>query len=480
MNKNLLYSLMALSFVLVSCENTNTSISDSSTNNDTSSSDDISSSEEGDYNFEEISDVSTLFETYQSSENYNFMSNYSYHVISEREYLGSWEVKYIYDGIDLQLTYKNDDGSISTDYYIYDEATDQMIYYLDNGDNTYQYLDQENEAYFNFASYIDYFELAGIDWEEDMVFDLSNHVCKPKNHLATDKIGRIIFGDNANEYWHEVKIYWEDGYISQIDAISINQESTFYFKVSLSEHGYTEGSVIKPSNVVEYVDPHTPFLKGQESYTGIALTQNQIDALSIFSSEFNMNYTSTIVYTPVVNSELRPDANSEFYLKAFNGNYEYSYTDPSYPTLTNYSYLLTASENSYPICFIDPDYDGQYTMLTNGTDDYESYVSQFYLDRVLFYGLDASDFIYDEEKGYITAKDEETEDRLCKQLFYYEEGYGGLRIYLKDNEDGSKQLDKIVTSLCLPSSDSVYSFVKTYTFTDINSTEIIYPDGVGF
>lgn len=485
MKKKLIYCLMAFSCVITGCDTPEASSSSSDVTSpdsssqpifDDSSSTDSSSDDKVDYNFVEIDDVTKLFDTYETDADYDYMAKYKCDVIQDRQYLGGWETTYMYDGINLLLSYESNTG-IATDYYIYDEKTNQMIYYLDNGNNTYQYLDEENEYYFDYVSYIDYFELAGIEWEDDMIFDLTNKVCTPKDTLAKDKVGRLIFGDNINEYWHDVKIYWTDGYINKVEAISIYQDATYYYNVSLSEHGYTSGSVKVPENVVEFVDPNKPFLKGQETYTGEALSQAQIDALSLFTDEHSMNYTVDVTWAAIYNSEVT-NSTQEFHLKADKGNYEYTYDDAQYG-ITNYIYLLSGSASSYPICFIDPEYDGTYTTVTNGMDEYSAYVGQIYLDRVLLFGLNPEDFIYDETKGYITAKDEATEELYCGKLFFYTEGYGGLRIYLKENDDGSLVLDKIVTSMfTTDESGYIYSFLKTYTFSNINSTTITYPEGV--
>ena len=192
-----------------------------------------------------------------------------------------------------------------------------------------------------------------------------------------------------------------------------------------------------------------------------------------------MNYTVDITWTAIYNSEVSTSS-QDFHLKAVNGNYEYSYEDPNAYGLTNYTYLVSGSASSYPICFVDPDYDGVYTTVTNGMNEYEAYVGNIYLDRVLLFNINPEDFIYDESKGYITAKDQKTEELYCGNLFYYTEGYGGLRIYLKEADNGSLVLDKIVTSMySTDDAGNIYSFLKTYNFSNINSTTITYPDGVG-
>ncbi|MCI5745702.1 MAG: hypothetical protein MR270_05410, partial [Erysipelotrichaceae bacterium] len=263
-----------------------------------------------------------------------------------------------------------------------------------------------------------------------------------------------------------------------INAISIYQEVTYYYTITLSNHGYATGSVIVPDNAEEYINPNQPYYKGRETYTGNALTTKQADALTMFSSEETMNYTIDSVWTIVYNGEIKEDSHIDFKLLAENGNYEYSYADSSYPTLMHYFYLVSTG-STYPLCYLDEDFDGNFTVTSYGMDDYESYVSQIYLDRILLFAINPDDFIYDENKGYITAKDAQTEQKYCDQLFYFADTYGGLRIYLKETDDGSLVFDKIETSVYIVQSDnSVYSFVKTYTFTNVNETKISYPDGI--
>lgn len=479
MNRKWIYSLLMVSVIVASCDHHSSSSSssvDSSSSIGISDASDSSTSNET-RNYQRIQNVSALFETYEKADEYNYIALYQCDTIANREYQGGWETSYMFDGINMLLTYTAG-GANYTDYFIYDQEKDQMIYYLDAGNGKYQYLDMDNEYYFNYVAYIDYFELAGIEWEEDMQFDLENKVCIPIDDVAKDRVGRMIFGDNPNEYWHKVEVYWEDGYISRIEAISIYQEVTYYYTVTLSDHGYTEGSVKVPENAEEFTNPYQPYLKGKEEYTGDALSSEQANALNLFTMEQDMNYTVDIRWTFVYEGIVQEDSYLDFHLEAEDGNYMYSYADGESSLLTHYFYLLSNPSN-YPVCFADEDFDGTFSAITYGMDEYEAYVGQIYLDRVLLYGFDSSDFIYDETKGYITAKDEATEEKYCTSLFYYQDTYGGLRIYLKEDESGNLVLDKIVTSFYTATeSGSYYSFVKTYTFSSLHTTSIDYPDGV--
>ena len=494
MNKKLIYSLLSLSMLLVGCETHTSSTPTDSTTNDSSSvestpvesssnsltSSSSSSSSVNDGSFVKVDDASKLFLTYSSSDEYDYILNYRCDIISHRAYQGYWETEYMYDGNDLLLSYV-DRGVNYTDYFIYSEEAQQWLYYLDSGTGLYQYLDESaGEMYYLYVSLIDYFELAGIEWEEDMVFDLTNKVCKPVNDLAKDRVGKMIFGDNANEYWHSVEISWDNGFITKVNAISIIQEATYYYTIDISEHGFISGSVKVPENVEKWRDPNQPYLKGREEYTGGALTDAQAAALTMFTNEKDMNYTADVRWTLVNNGIVYDDTYVDFHIEAENGNYFYSYEDSSYAGVLTHKFYLLTSGNSYPVCFHDEDFDGVYSVSSYGMDDYNSYVGQIYLDRVLLYGLDPKDFIYDESKGYITAKNEALEAKYCGGLFFYENMYGGLRIYLEENDDGSLSIDKIVTSMFAMQSDGSYiSLLKTYDFSNISSTTITYPDGVG-
>lgn len=488
MNKKLLCSLLTATMVLAGCSNTNDSstggidstvpsttpsIEDSSTSKDSSTPSDTTSSSSDVENvgeFVEIDDVSELFETYDSAEDYDFIANYSCQVVQDRAYAGGWETEYMFDGTNMSLSY-TEQGTTYTDYYI------DYVYYMDNGSGSYKSLHEDNEYYFGMVSIIDYFELAGIEWEDDMVFDLENHVAIPTDKVAKDKVGRTIFGSNANEYWHEVEIYWEDGFISKVEAVSIYQEAIYYYTVELSEHGFIAGSIKAPV-ADEFTNPNQPHLKGQEEYTGVAITDEQFAAMNIFTDEFNMNYTVDISWEYVIDGELT-GYTTDYKLLAADGNYEYSYADATYPQLIHYFYMLNENSTNYPLIFMDEDFDDNYDFVTYGMTDYEAYYSLIYLDVVKFYGFEQEDFIYDETKGYITAKNEELEQAYCNAVFSFTDSYAGFRVYLKDANDGSKVLDKIVTSVYITDENgSAYSFVKTYTFTQVNSTTITYPDGV--
>ncbi len=494
MNKKLIYSLMAFSIIMTGCDKPNnpstspfTSEENSSLEGNSNSTSPSLSLEDNsssgiEANYVSIDDVSTLFATYKSSDDYDFAIDYKCDTVANRVYQGGWETGYMFDGSNLLISYSDDTGANYNDYFIYDEASDQMIYYLDSGNNSYKYLDLDNEFYFNYVSLIDYFELQAIEWEEDMKFDLNNHICVPKDDLAKDKIGRQIFGDNPNEYWHKVEVSWDDGFISKIEAVSIYQEVTYYYTVTLSDHGFTQGSVKIPENVEKFTNPYQPYLKDKEEYTGGALTDKQVaafESLSQFTKEHDMNYTADVRWNVVTSNGVSDTNYLDFKILAENGNYEYSYLDPESSLITHYFYLLSGSSSNYPVCFMDEDFDGKFTTLTYGMNEYDSYVSQIYLDRVLLYGLNPEDFIYDAEKGYITAKDAATEEKYCSSLFFYQNYYGGLRIYLKDDDNGGLVLDKIVTSIFIAADDGSYlSFVKTYTFTNLTTTSITYPDGV--
>ena len=134
MNKKLLCSLLSAAMILTGCNNTNDSSSGisgdpSSTPSDTTlpsessnpsnsstgseSTSDSSSTSEKVENYVEISDVSQLFETYATAEEYDFIANYDCQVVQDRVYQGGWQTEYMFDGTNLLLTYE-ESGAKST------------------------------------------------------------------------------------------------------------------------------------------------------------------------------------------------------------------------------------------------------------------------------------------------------------------------------------------------------------------------------
>ena len=205
----------------------------------------------------------------------------------------------------------------------------------------------------------------------------------------------------------------------------------------------------------------------------------QYAALNLFNSEFEMNYTVSVEWEYVQDGQLTGYVTTTNNVLVSDGVYEYSYADSTYPSLIYYYYMIYENTTNYPLIYMDEDLNGEWEFVTYGMTDYEGYYSSIYLDSVQLYGLTQEDFIYDETKGYITAKNESLEDKYCSSIFSFADSYGGLRIYLKDDGNGNQVLDKIVTSLFIADdSGSYYSFLKTYTFTEINSTTITIPEGI--
>lgn len=487
-NTLLITSLLSV-FAISGCNNNNSSPSveenSSSQTSDSSQTGDSSSSSSKE-NYVHIDDVSKLFETYETDSDYNYVVDFKYDVVQSREYIGGDEKEYMYAGHNLQIDFAYD-NSHYVDYLVYDEDKESWVYYLDDGSQKdYQYLDEDNKYFFQFYSTVDRFELASsnengdvlIDWENNFVYDLENKKCKPVDSETLTYVCKQIFGDNANEYWEKLEISWSDNYISHVDAISILNEQVYYFDISLVDHGYATVDVSN-INSQPYINPNQPYFKDRETYTGGKLSDAQAAVFTnLFATSNEMNYTSSVKWTLVQNGKIYEENNLTNTLKAVNGNYEYSYENGN-TGLTNHDYIV---ENESSLgganYYLDDGTQSNYTLYGYGMENYDSYMSQFRFDRILLLNIDPEDLIYDETKGYITAKDATTEASLCKALFQYSENYAGLRIYLKENDDHTYSIDKIVTSAYVQSDSSVVSIIKEYTLTDINTTTITLPEGV--
>lgn len=490
MNKKSYSLLILTALIAVGCNNNNTSSSIDNANSSSSqiedsssfsTSSDISSSSE---KYETINDVSKLFETYKTDSDYNYIVDFKYDVVQSREYIGGDEKEYLYDGKNLQIDFEYN-GSNFVDYLVYDEQKSSWVYYLDDGTQKgYQYLDEENEYFFKYYSTVDRFELASsneeedvlIDWESDFVYDLTNKKCKPVDSETLTRVCKQIFGDNKNEYWEKLEISWSDNYISHVDAVSIMNEQVYYFDIDLTDHGY---ATVDVSDIVSepYINPNQPYFKDRETYTGGKLSAAQADVFTkLFATTKDMNYTSSIKWTLVQNGKIYENKYIINTLKAVNGNYEYTYESTS--GLKNVDYLIDKETSISPTYYLDDGTQTNYTIYGYGMENYDAYLQNLYFDRIRLLNIDPEDLIYDEAKGYITAKNAETEATLCASLFQYSDNYAGLRIYLKENEDHTFTIDKIVTSAYIQTSSSAVSVIKEYTLTDINNTSFTLPEGI--
>ncbi len=489
----LLITSFMSALLISSCNNNDNSNNDSSNsftseleNSTSSHQEENSSTSSTEGKFVQIDDVSKLFETYETDSDYNYVVDFKYDVVQSREYIGGDEKEYMYDGHNLQIDFAYD-NSHYVDYLVYDNDKESWVYYLDDGSQKdYQYLDEENKYFFQYYSTVDRFELASsnengdvlIDWEGNFVYDLENKKCKPVDSEALTYVCKQIFGDNSNEYWEKLEISWADNYITHVNAVSILDEQVYYFDISLTDHGY---ATVDVSNIESqpYVNPNQPYFKDRETYTGGKLSEAQAAVFTnLFATTKDMNYTSSIKWTLVQNGKIYEENSITNTLKAVNGNYEYSYKNKN-TSLPNYDYIIdNASSLGGANYYLDDGTQKKYTLFGYGMDNYDAYMTQFRFDRILLLNINPEDLIYDEEKGYITAKDADTEASLCTALFQYSENYAGLRIYLKENDDHTYSIDKILTSAYVQSDSSIVSVIKEYTITDINNTSITLPEGV--
>lgn len=455
-NKKLLVSLLALSFALVGCQPSSSS----------SNSQDSTSSTSSGSSFNSITNIGNILNTYSSRDEYNFAVKFKYSTVTNRVHSGTFETDYQYEGKKLQLTYEAD-GAFFTDYFYEDEAANTYEYYIDMGEaKEYQLIDGENEYYFQFTSQIDKLDLCNIDWEDYFLVNEDTNTLIPADPAKLTEAAKHIFGDKANEYWEELEIkYNNDKYISEINAISIYRETVYYYTLTLENHSWVTFDL--PETTGDYVG-NQPYYKNEE-YKGIALTEKQKGALEFLSDPHDANYTVNTLWEQVILGSMTGASIKTQTLYA-DGQAEYKYTDVQ-TNLTYTDYLIEYDSQKY--AYYKDNADGTHTPYYSGTQEYENAVVNYALDQFNLAELNADDFIYNEEKGYIMPKDKETEYRLVGKMFGYKDNYFGLHIYLKDNV-----ITKVETSLYMESGTSIASYKKTYTVTNIGTTVINYPSDV--
>lgn len=458
MKKKLLLTLMSLSFALVGCGNKNSSSSESQQGS--------SSSEASSY--EKITDVNSLFTTYESKYDYNFVVSYEYSTVYKRQYVETIKNDYQYmDGI-VQLTYLNpNDSNYYTDYLYENPKENIYTYYVDMGaQKEYQTISGDNQYYAQYVATMDKLDIAGVDWAEDFLVNKETKTLTPKDDEVKTEVGKKIFGDNPGEYWEKIDVSYDKGYITKIDAVSIYMERVYYFTINLSYH--TLVNIELPKATKEYVGSK-PYYQ-DETYAGVALSNDQKTALQFLVNARDANYTVNTRWDLVDNGELVAGAYVETTSKYADGNAEYTYTNQS-TKQTKTDYLISNKNGSYTLYVVD-DYNIRQAY-ASGTNEYSQNITNFSLDQLNLSALDANDFIYNQEKGYIMPKNKETETKLVGKIFGFADNYYGLHIYLENNV-----ISKVETSLYLVSGDSIASYKKIYSISNIGTTTIDYPSDI--
>ena len=466
--KLLLVSLLSLSMICVSCTPSSSSSSsseaksESSTTTSSTTSSESTSSEE---KYTSISDVSKLFKTYNSKSEFNFSLTYTVSTVTNRQHVGTLVTDYQYQDNKIQITYE-EDGEFYTDYFHEDEATNTYEYYIDmGGQKEYQLIDGENEYYFQFSSAIDKLDLSNIDWADTFLVNEEKKTLNPIDSACLTEVAKHIFGDRANEYWEKLVINYDGGFISKINAISIYRESVYYYSIVFADQDWV--NIELPTTTQDYVG-NQPYYKNEE-YTGVALTEEQASAIEFLENSHDANYSVSCLWEQVILGSMT-GATVHTSSKYADGNAEYRYTNAT-TNITYTDYLVDSGNGQFT--YYQDNADGTHTPNLSGTEEYNNAVANFALDQLNLASLDASDFIYNAEKGYIMPKDKATEQKLVGSIFGFSDYYYGLHIYLENNV-----ISKLETSLYIESGTSIASYKKTYTLTSIGTTTINYPNDI--
>lgn len=453
----LLLPLLALSLVVVGCNTNNNNSSEA-----TSTQSESSSVLEG---FNSISDVSSLFQTYNSSQDYNFMAKYSYSTVYQRQYVDTVSTDYQFMNGITQLTYELN-GTYSTDYLYENPEKDIYTYYLDMGaQKEYQTISGTNQYYAQYVAAIDTMNISDIDWAENFLVNEDKKVLVTKDSDSLLEMGKHIFGDKTGEYWEDLKVSYKDGYITKIEAISIYMERVYYFTVTLSDHTWVNIELPKASQ--EYVGAK-PFYS-DEVYRGTTLTDDQASIIEFLDDPRKANYTVSTLWEQVQNGSVTTNTVTTS-SKYADGNASYTYKSNS-DNLTHNDFLISNSNGTYT--YYADDGMGVHTSYMSGTQEYSSNVSTFALDQINLSSLKASDFLYNDSAKCFMPKDAATERKLVASVFGQADYYFGLHIYFADGK-----ITKVETSLFMEQSNQVASYKKTYTISDIGTTSITYPSDV--
>ena len=473
MKKKLLLPLMVLSLTLVGCNTpTNSSNSTSPVSDDIVSNDSTNTSSsysEGEVShLEQITDVSKLFQTYSKKSDFNFACKYEYSTVYKRQYVETVTSDYQFMNGIIQMTYLNTSENAYHTDYLYENAAENIYkYYLDMGkQKEYQTISGDNQYYAQYVASMDQIDISDIDWKENFLVDTTKKVISPKDDEAKLEIGKHIFGDNAGEYWEKLDISYDNGYITKIDAISIYMERVYYFTVTLSDHTWV--NIELPNATQEYIGSK-PYYE-HETYSGISLNEEQALALQFLNNARDANYSVSTRWELVNNGEVIPTAFIETTTKYADGNAAYTYTNQT-TQKTKTDYLVSNKNGSFTLYVVDDN--GIRQGYASGTQEYTQNITNFSLDQLNLSGLKASDFVYNAEAGYAMPKNNETEKTLVGNIFGFKDNYYGLHIYFENNA-----ISKVETSLYLVSGDSIASYKKTYTITNIGTTTIEYPSDI--
>lgn len=166
--------------------------------------------------------LAAILEKYQDDSKWNFKVNYDFVIDNEAiladvyEFMGNnFKLSYNYEGVDY------------TDYLGYDEATESLTYYSDNGDGTYETVNSAIEEDYFWYFYSEMVYYIGLDDLCNLQFNAEgNHFVAAHPVTAANR----ILGNTGADY-EKVELYTANGEVSKIVV-----SGTYYDEESLATY----------------------------------------------------------------------------------------------------------------------------------------------------------------------------------------------------------------------------------------------------
>lgn len=175
-------------------------------------------------------DLSEVFSQYDSYDKWNFQTQFSVYLDGELSYSDTLKLY----GDDVAMTYEYE-GVFYTDYLEYRAELDGYFYYYDNGDGTYEVIDETDSLFMEYYSMIDYVELT----------TLGNYqfVQEGDHYSAVSPVdaGNAVLGEYEDSTWTALKVYVSDGKIVKIVGeqtdVSADYAGEYTYEVVFSNYG---------------------------------------------------------------------------------------------------------------------------------------------------------------------------------------------------------------------------------------------------
>ena len=175
-------------------------------------------------------DLSEVFSQYDSYDKWNFQAQFSVYWDGELSYSDTLKLY----GDDVAMTYEYE-GVFYTDYLEYRAELDGYFYYFDNGDGTYEVIDETDSLFMEYYYMIDYVELT----------TLGNYqfVQEGDHYSAVSPVdaGNAVLGEYEDSTWTALKVYVSDGRIVKIVGeqtdVSADYAGEYTYEVVFSNYG---------------------------------------------------------------------------------------------------------------------------------------------------------------------------------------------------------------------------------------------------